>query len=168
MDLTVGDYDRTRSPQVLGNECSVAGNQSCDLGFIVDQQLRSDGCVRPVGSSFAVHGVVQLVEPRNNEPIRCGRADRRDRHPMQCSQHLKDLLPVGLAKWLLKREALSFDEREERYGIAIELDEGVVSLRRNRRDNETAPEGTQVDSGRPRSAKVQSKHRDFPQCEILS
>jgi hypothetical protein len=80
---------------------------------------------------------------------------------MECSHYLKDPLSVGFAKWLFKREALSFDEREEGYGIALELDEGVLSFRRNRCDNETAPEGTQVGSGRQGRAKVQSKYRDF-------
>ena len=100
MDLTVGDYHRARITQVLDNEGLIAGNQSSDLSFIVDEQLRSDGYVRSVGSTLAtvMHEAVELVEPRNNKPIRCGRADCSDRHPMQCNDYLKDLVPVGFPK----------------------------------------------------------------------
>jgi hypothetical protein len=59
---------------MLGSERSVAGSQSSDLGFIVNEQLRSDHCVRSVGSTrlAVMHGSVELVEPRNDESIRCG------------------------------------------------------------------------------------------------
>ena len=48
----MSNHYETRIAQVLGNECSVSDNQSFDLSFIVDEQLRSDGFVRAIGSSL--------------------------------------------------------------------------------------------------------------------
>ena len=68
MDLAVGDHHRTRIAQVLRDERSVAGHQPSDPGFVVEEQLGGNGCVRPLGYR---HG------PRTER--RAGRSGRADR-----------------------------------------------------------------------------------------
>ena len=91
----MGDRHRTRVRQVSGDECSVAGNHSSDLGFLADEQSRGGGAVRSTGRSPAKGGAVELVEPRNGEVFRRRWADGGDRHSVERSHQREDLIPIG-------------------------------------------------------------------------
>jgi hypothetical protein len=112
---------------------------------------------------------VEIDDGKKVELIFRGRSDRCDRHPVEGNNQPQNLAPMSLAERFVKGEALPLDERVERSGMAVLLDEAAFSFRRNRRNNETAPEGPQVDGRLEGLPKVKSERRESRlQCAIPS
>ena len=116
--------------------------------------VRSDGSSR----TRKTHGPNYPVEP-GNEPIHCRWADCGDRRGVKGDDQLKDVAPVVFAKRLLEGEAPSFDVRVERYGIVVELDEGLLSFVAVGVTTKLHPESRQVGGGLEGLPKVEAEGR---------